>query len=275
MGTVRPVGHHAGGRPDFVYGDLVQLIVEPAHETLRVQFLPDCAFAEVGKQEIPVRILGVKGSQFFTQVDVCDIGNEHRVTQIVSGAGKAAGQLQRHCKTLTEVVEGRDLQLWHVKAFAKHVHADDDARLALVELAARRLSGDLLHAAVKHNWIEMAECLVDCEHLCSPNLRGYARHGNVQTGGIGAELFDDLGGDVAIGSGVVEGIHRAESDGPEIALALCLPHGIDVNDLAVQGHPVFPERCSGELQDMPHLGLDNRLERVPGRCRSVMGLVDE
>ncbi|MCY1250006.1 hypothetical protein D9M72_635940 [compost metagenome] len=62
MDTVRSIGHHAGGRPDFVYRDFVQLVVEPAHEALRLQFLPNCAFAEVGEQEVPVGILCVEGS---------------------------------------------------------------------------------------------------------------------------------------------------------------------------------------------------------------------
>ncbi len=130
-------------------------------------------------------------------------------------------------------MEGCDLQLWHIEAFIEYIHTYDDTRLALVELAARRLGLRLRYPAVKHYWIELAERLIDRKYLCSPYMRGYACHSDVQAGGIGVQLLDDFGNDVAIGSGVIEGIHRTESDSPGIALSLRLPHGIDVDNPSV------------------------------------------
>ena len=100
---------------------------------------------------------------------VSDIRHELGITKGGLNSRQPANELEGHCRTLVLIMNCGDFELRQIKAFAKHINADDDPVFLLDDCSHD--STLVRNLAVNQDWREVGMLLVYIKQVCSPFVR--------------------------------------------------------------------------------------------------------
>ena len=133
---IRDAGKDPGAL-DAALGDLGRLGGERVLELRTALRVANLGLGQVTDDFVPVRILAIQPTEAIIEVTGWS-GNEHAgEAQALRWSGKATDELEGDRKALVRVVDGGDLEGWHVKPLAEHVHANDDLGAAVADRRKR------------------------------------------------------------------------------------------------------------------------------------------
>ncbi|MCY1358740.1 hypothetical protein D9M68_597840 [compost metagenome] len=203
-------------------------------EVRLLNFPADLLLAHVANDCPPISTLLIEICHLVVGLLVSDIRHELGITKGGINPRQPANELERHCWALVLIMNGGDFELRQIKAFAKHVDADDDPVLLFDDL--RHHSGLVRHLAVNQDWREVGVLLVNLKQVCRPLVRLGPNHHQMVIAclEVSPEQLNSLVCDGLVGQLEVVFSYRMELDAFEIAIKLRIPERVVVDDLAGQ-----------------------------------------